>query len=586
MAGLTHASKKSFVIPFLALLTCISWISLLISINDVDLFQQTLNISSIAIVPDCSTSSSSSSIAINTKHNNQTISITKTNYNINDNHTNSHTVETTIINNNNNLNNLNDLNDLPQIKNLFPYYKYENLNTDGSNGDFWVRQTHVTKEISQQNHNIYRYIEDSNTGNKIISNYDYEYSKNKGFEIALEYCANTPNSAETIPFTYILKNQQNIIHNSESNYNYNYNKDLLHIPNIRDFGTKNPYIPNLTDINKYKLSKIKPLLFLPIPKNALTKIGPLILLLFENYRFIPDPKDSFYYARINNLTKQGRTIGRDNDPSTDMFVHQWMQDIPQLGIDIEPYPPYKTNFTRRLRLFLNIFQKENYIKFVILRDPLARLVSGFVEKCITDGRHWCYFEKYSLASSNNSKYQNIINSIGISNAKTNDINVIEARIELFENFVKRLHYFSVIRNYQVNEHFIAQTKIAYLYHFIDWFDYIIVYSKDNFGKNINRLLKRFEKEDKLFVNNDNGYDFDYYWNNWGHGKNESLFLLDKKPKEQFTSHSVTVSEKQEAMLVKKYYRNKNILKLAIEMYRFDYMYLPIKYPPSWMTFTE
>ena len=143
-------------------------------------------------------------------------------------------------------------------------------------------------------------------------------------------------------------------------------------------------------------------------------------------------------------------------------------------------------------------------------------------------------------------------------------------INLFNLFVKQLHYIAVNQSNikAINEHFGPQYSNDYLYHFIDYFDYIIIYNKNNFEQNIYQLLVEFKI--KGIIDN-----IDYYWNHWGYYQNETLFS-------EYTTHSNTVSDEQESKLLKKYYGNKDTLFRAFTMFKYDYMLLPFQYPPIWM----
>ena len=345
----------------------------------------------------------------------------------------------------------------------------------------------------------------------------------------------------------------NISKSSNYSYSYSYSSNFNYFYNFFNDSNNNDYdyeYKTLTfrkaDYNHMRpfISSHWPLLFMPIFKNGLTKIGPLLLLLFENAKWIPQAHTKRHIAIPGN------------DPSNDLFVHQYF------GKKMHSIKNSK-NFSE----YHSIMTNNKLIKFIVIRDPLQRLLSGFLEKCIVDPRHWCSVDSDKI----NFVFNRIKNQ---TQYNLTNIDIENIKIELFQQFVENLNT-RLEKSSGINEHFAPQSSFAMLYHFIDYFDYIIILDKDDFGQNVYSLMNLFVKKEKIIGLNQTT-SVDYYMNHWGLTKNDSLF-------KRFTTHSISTSNQQELQLLKKYYfSNFNTLNTAFKMYQFDYMLFPLEYPPRWL----
>eukprot|EP01084_Bolivina_argentea_P021325 39616_1 len=91
-----------------------------------------------------------------------------------------------------------------------------------------------------------------------------------------------------------------------------------------------------------------------------------------------------------------------------------------------------------------LLHNNSWNTFVILRDPLERLVSGFNDKCVKDDRHWC------------------------EGSKTND----------FSEFIERiLHKISNGTVMDINDHYRPQYTFCGMEKYFKYFDYVIYFDQ-------------------------------------------------------------------------------------------------------------
>ena len=304
--------------------------------------------------------------------------------------------------------------------------------------------------------------------------------------------------------------------------------------------------------------------FVPIPKTGLTKLAFLCLLLFENLKWTPlDPNSDEWKREIeaNKTWKYSNTSQRPPIPAlpemritNDLWVHAEVDKYLKNKLTNNNYN------TSLIPTIFNYYTSKKWTKFIVIRDPLCRLVSVFLEKCVRDIRHWCHLEDNEMKQFGLDKW----------NFEYKKMEK-EMLFQLWELFVYKLYVLMTdnIKWAYINNHFDLQVRFDYIYHFIDYFDYIIVYNKDNFGQNVHQLLKQLKNEGSLW------HKIPYYWEGWGHHQNETLFR-------KYTVHASTASDNAEQELMKKYYRKNETIKMALTMYKYDYMLLPLEYPPKWL----
>ena len=273
-----------------------------------------------------------------------------------------------------------------------------------------------------------------------------------------------------------------------------------------------------------------------------------------------------------------------SNPSSDMLVHYISKTVPRItDRNIEKYWNIMTmtNYSN-IYNFISL-NNQKWIKIVILRDPMERFLSGFIDKCITDHRHICQeidFPYETSQQTSNFSYIKKFGHIDESNCYLTYLPLqieLKQKIELFDKFVPSLYnkimYGGEAYNYgwrHVNIHYKPQIFTGMLYHLIEYYDYIIIYNKTTFSNDILYIVN------EILVNKyhvmENG---DMYLNHWGVFRNISLFNTK-------TTHTIATTSQKENQLLKQYYSNITTLKLAIQLYKYDYMLLPFEYPPKFV----
>lgn len=132
----------------------------------------------------------------------------------------------------------------------------------------------------------------------------------------------------------------------------------------------------------------------------------------------------------------------------------------------------------------------NWKSFVILRDPLERLLSGYLDKCINSNKKWC--ENLS----DNDRYN-----------FTKFVNIIIQKIN--KNKLMDIH-----------DHYRPQHTFCGMNKYFNYFNYKILYNNNK--QSISNQTLKFMKYANIDINK--------YYYKWGKYKNQSIF--DKK-----TSHS-------------------------------------------------
>ena len=209
-------------------------------------------------------------------------------------------------------------------------------------------------------------------------------------------------------------------------------------------------------------------------------------------------------------------------------------------------------------------KKTSYTKFVILRDPLKRLLSGFIDKC--------------LISTDQVVCRPFLNKIGEKKLKK------FSNSQLFEIFVSDLYQTIVIdkKIYSVNPHYRPQSYQCQMFNLINYYDYIILYDKTHLIDNIEYVMYHIGQKYAKWNDNDNDNltiiesikSIDEKFNkDWGKYHNQTLF--------EQSLHVWTKSNQQEMSLLKKYYTIQLAIK-AFQIYKIDYTVLPLQ-PPLWIT---
>ena len=247
---------------------------------------------------------------------------------------------------------------------------------------------------------------------------------------------------------------------------------------------------------------------------------------------------------------------------------------------------------------------QGWIKIVVLRDPLRRLVSGYLNKCYPTKTKYCNFvldyqsvrvknnismdinDNYNITTINDKvrkikgKFKNINGSNNKSKRKS------KSMIKL-DDVVDALYYKFVINpssKILIDDHLAPQSTHSNINFFISQFDYIIILDKETFGINMYQILIELKSKNILKHSN----DFDFYWKN-KFGVDAFNVTLDKNgsivpivKKQKFTGHTTTSSSVQELNFLRKLFNNTQTLEKALEIFKYEYLFLPFEYPPKWI----
>jgi len=244
--------------------------------------------------------------------------------------------------------------------------------------------------------------------------------------------------------------------------------------------------------NNYIVDARHKLLYCYIPKNACTKFKQLFYATSNEIKtsdYIPETPsgEALHLEMINIRYQQGR---------------YWLAK--------------------------KLIHDDSWKTMVVVRDPLERLVSGFMDKCIKDGRHWCEGDTLNETQ--------------------------------FDVFAQRI--ITKFKNGQeINDHFRPQHSYCGLdIIYPKYVDYTIYYDKKTVGDETLKYLK------------DVGMDSYYY--NWGKYRNMTLFEL-------YTWH--TLSEKKshfdDCAFYQRFYTKQLLQDLEI-FFEADYSLFSIK-KPKW-----
>ena len=264
----------------------------------------------------------------------------------------------------------------------------------------------------------------------------------------------------------------------------------------------------------------------------------------ENYIYCPSHKVAstkvkliFYYISLH-IHKTGSAHAATNLESS----------LPHFqGLNFHVFH-YRQEWNKVLFKTKNDKNGKYFQRFVFIRDPLKRLLSGFIDKCIVSKQ----ITHCSMLI--DKKYSNIIGN----------------EYKFFEAFVNQLHDIVFVDKtiYSLDKHFRPQFYICHMFDLISTFDFILIYDKIHFMSNMKYIVKQVI-ENNNNNENDNINITDEYIDNKYFNDKYSL---------TYRRHSTT--DKSELKLLKEYYTREIAIK-ALEIYSLDYRWLPLP-PPLWI----
>ena len=259
----------------------------------------------------------------------------------------------------------------------------------------------------------------------------------------------------------------------------------------------------------------------------------------NNYIYCPSPKvgstqikKTFYHYSIGESA---------NEPhgQTNMEI-----SLPKLyGLNFHVFY-YQNEWDKVLFKSFNDKTNKYFVRFVFIRDPLKRLMSGFIDKCvITKDKNHCP-KKY------------------ITNKHDNQTNIKKK----FEMFVSNLHDRVFIEKniYNIDKHFKPQFYVCHMFDLIETFDFILFYDKIHFLSNLKYILKQIILHNEKIRN----IDIDSYIEKKYFQDDENVDRLNVKTQEA------------QLQLLSSYFTKQTAMK-ALEIYSLDYQWLPLS-PPLWI----
>mmetsp|Transcript_45872 Transcript_45872/g.109227 ORF Transcript_45872/g.109227 Transcript_45872/m.109227 type:complete len:353 (-) Transcript_45872:175-1233(-) len=222
-----------------------------------------------------------------------------------------------------------------------------------------------------------------------------------------------------------------------------------------------------------------------------------------------------------------------------MNMHNEHQSELEFGLLARSIKPNKdarvTRQVQDVQHYESIVRSSDWKKFVLVRDPLERLLSGYDDKCMNHR-----FSSMCFPSNHTPEF------------------VREARVynhSLFAYFVQGLAD-SLQRGIKVDEHFLPQFLWCDLFKHIHEYDFVYQYHRDSIGDNVLEMLK--------------ATNLTQFFYGWGKFRNESLFFA-------VVDHATGAKTKS---YLKEVYTPETA-HLAYQIFAMDYMLLNIAYP-SWI----
>ena len=352
----------------------------------------------------------------------------------------------------------------------------------------------------------------------------------------------------------------------------------------------NFYINHITDscLIDYETK----ILWQRIAKNGSTKLLLFWISLFLDFKYSPSSPKQFEYSK-NPRTALGQIASSTNHTfhnpkyknyekimNQDLFlfeiekiINKSLQSQSQLQLSGQlGLPQSSSTYTYGNNNIRS--NTQDWIKIIVLRDPLTRLVSAYLDKCTPFVHDACEFVLSMLPG----RDVHVVGEDGKNIKQT----------VTFDEVVDVIHKQWVIDPTMkgfVNGHFAPQAHKSNICFMIEKFDYIIILDKETFGINIFQLLQELKILNRL----KHGNDIDFYWKQGNDNKpvfdveldDNGQLVLDKEGN-RFTGHATSESSQQELKLLRDMFSNKDTLIKAMQLFKYDYLFLPFEYPPQYL----
>ena len=327
-------------------------------------------------------------------------------------------------------------------------------------------------------------------------------------------------------------------------YNYHYDNDgqliLISIPNQN----KHKLLSTLTQNANFSTFKIKN----KFTKSYLTELKSPMIDRKNKFLYLPIPKDSctLFVALFWGIYKN---ISKGLGYYIDKGIHTVtvMERIRKMSLK---------NFIQ----YENYLQDESYVKIVIIRDPLQRLLSAYLDKCNYEWR----IPKSIVSPSMCADFEFV--------GGESEYNGTYNNYQLFNMFLDWLQpqlLNDKWMNFQLKRHFGYHYTFGALNYYLLYFDYILFFNQDHNLINATKYMLEFAHDG----------NFSHFWYHWNGDwiKNGYTEPMDDYEmlmlKTRYSNHSGN------SMIYANYYNQENLNK-AYELYQEEYQYLPFEPPVS------
>eukprot|EP01084_Bolivina_argentea_P282642 483857_1 len=237
-------------------------------------------------------------------------------------------------------------------------------------------------------------------------------------------------------------------------------------------------------------------------------------------RLIVVPHHKLLYCNIaKNANSMFRTLSyamMKNDPNMSFIEDGHFSVATQMNgmAQLQKASGFWFRINDHEKVYKTILKDASWRKLVIIRDPLERLLSGYLDKCFGSRRQ---IERYC----------------------------VEGKTDSFTEFAERILNATLDGEGRVlNHHFFPQHLYCDLYKRYPHYNHVIVYHHDTIGNDTLRFLQSI--------------NLTQYYYHWGLSHNEPMFTVSAHP--TFNS-SQNIND-----FYKQYYKTKQFARRVIKMY--------------------
>ena len=345
------------------------------------------------------------------------------------------------------------------------------------------------------------------------------------------------------------------------------NRNKHRIQNIIDLGNATEaFYQNTIEKKMRKFSRVYSTTQLPMIYEDKFILCTISKVASSKFKFFIFAGNIYYYQKQKDYTPIMFNFSHHNKIELSYEnLKQNYQKILNIHPKMKDLVRHKpTSHISNLTQYDRLMKDPNWYKMVIVRDPLERLLSGYLDKCVKN--HWCErIKPRQRRQHGNGKYykksknrgRSVAIRVGSRHMQTiKDNNDTRKIIPSFEEFVENIIY-KLKRNMKINDHFKPQSYRCRLYKYIDYYDSVILYNFNTIGNDFLHDLRESSHYSNLIR----------YYYGWGKD-NSTLFETNTKHTHESYDH------------LKQYY-TRQLAKKAYNAFKMDYIILKIAYP-TWI----